>query len=103
MPARHTVPGPDPAPFVQCVAADNPSDMTLSGTNTYLIGAPCSETVVVVDPGPAVTAALVRDRLDDLREQAHLAVGGRAERAQVPALDAEPGELADGLADGDVA
>ena len=56
MPARHTVPGPDPAPFVQCVTADNPSDMTLSGTNTYLIGAPCSETVVVVDPGPAVTA-----------------------------------------------
>lgn len=56
MPARHTVPGPNPAPFVQCVTADNPSDMTLSGTNTYLIGAPCSETVVVVDPGPAFTA-----------------------------------------------
>lgn len=56
MPARQTVPGPSPAPFVQCVTADNPSGMTLSGTNTYLIGAPCAETVVVVDPGPASTA-----------------------------------------------
>lgn len=56
MPSRPAVPGPSPAPFVQCVTADNPSDMTLSGTNTYLIGAPGADTVVVVDPGPAFTA-----------------------------------------------
>lgn len=56
MPARQPVPGAAPAPFVQCVTADNPSDMTLSGTNTYLIGAPGADTVVVVDPGPAFTA-----------------------------------------------
>jgi glyoxylase-like metal-dependent hydrolase (beta-lactamase superfamily II) len=34
------------------VLADNPSGMTLEGTNTYLVGAPDADTVVVVDPGP---------------------------------------------------
>lgn len=32
--------------------APNPGPMTLDGTNSYLISAPGSETVVVVDPGP---------------------------------------------------
>lgn len=56
MPARLKVPGPAPAPFVRCVTADNPSGMTLSGTNTYLVGAPGADTAVLVDPGPASTA-----------------------------------------------
>ncbi len=59
----------DPEPLVTRVLAPNPSGMTLDGTNTYLVGAPGSGQVVVVDPGPtdpahlaAVQAALaVRD------------------------------------------
>ncbi len=38
------------------VLAANPSPMTLDGTNTYLLGAPGSGEVVVVDPGPDLPA-----------------------------------------------
>jgi glyoxylase-like metal-dependent hydrolase (beta-lactamase superfamily II) len=38
------------------VRAANPSPMTLSGTNTYVIGAPEGHDVLVVDPGPATAA-----------------------------------------------
>ena len=34
------------------VLAPNPSIMTLEGTNTYVVGAPDSGEVVIVDPGP---------------------------------------------------
>lgn len=34
------------------VRAANPSPLHLSGTNTYLIGAPTTDEVLVVDPGP---------------------------------------------------
>lgn len=37
---------------VQLLTCDNPSPMTLEGTNTYLIGDPGADEVVVVDPGP---------------------------------------------------
>jgi glyoxylase-like metal-dependent hydrolase (beta-lactamase superfamily II) len=36
----------------RCVLAPNPSLMTLDGTNTWVIGAPDADTVLVVDPGP---------------------------------------------------
>ncbi|MFP3968200.1 MBL fold metallo-hydrolase [Actinomadura fulvescens] len=35
-----------------CVLAPNPSAMTLDGTNTWIIGEPGADEVVVVDPGP---------------------------------------------------
>jgi glyoxylase-like metal-dependent hydrolase (beta-lactamase superfamily II) len=34
------------------VLAPNPSPMTLEGTNTYVVGEPASDAVVVIDPGP---------------------------------------------------
>ena len=40
---------------LRCVRADNPSAMTGSGTNTYLLG---RGAVVVIDPGPALPAHL---------------------------------------------
>ncbi len=36
----------------RCVLAPNPSPMTLDGTNTWILGEPGAERVVVVDPGP---------------------------------------------------
>ncbi|WP_231336339.1 MBL fold metallo-hydrolase [Actinomadura graeca] len=43
-----------------CVLAPNPSAMTLDGTNTWIIGEPGAEEVVVVDPGPKDGAHLRR-------------------------------------------
>jgi glyoxylase-like metal-dependent hydrolase (beta-lactamase superfamily II) len=36
----------------RCVLAPNPSPMTLDGTNTWIVAAPGSPSVLVVDPGP---------------------------------------------------
>ncbi|HEY6747500.1 MAG TPA: MBL fold metallo-hydrolase [Mycobacteriales bacterium] len=40
-------------PYASVLLADNPSPMTLDGTNTWLLRAPDSESCLVVDPGPA--------------------------------------------------
>lgn len=39
-------------PGVRILTCDNPSPMTLEGTNTYLLGAEDAPKLVVVDPGP---------------------------------------------------
>lgn len=42
----------EPSP-VQRITCDNPSPMTLQGTNTYVVGADHAQEVVIIDPGPA--------------------------------------------------
>ena len=43
------------SPQVTCVLADNPSPMTGRGTNSYVVGAPGGNTLVI-DPGPPLPA-----------------------------------------------
>jgi glyoxylase-like metal-dependent hydrolase (beta-lactamase superfamily II) len=45
-------------PWATLVRADNPSPMTLEGTNTYVLRAAGAESCVVVDPGPLDPAHL---------------------------------------------
>ena len=40
------------SPRATCVLCPNPSPMTLDGTNTWVLGEPGSDEVVIVDPGP---------------------------------------------------
>lgn len=47
-------------PTAAVLLADNPSVMTLDGTNTWVLRAPDSATCVVVDPGPEDEAHLAR-------------------------------------------
>ena len=44
--------------WATCIRADNPSPMTLEGTNTWVLRAPGSVGCVVVDPGPLMTEHL---------------------------------------------
>lgn len=41
--------------LVSCVRAPNPSTMTLEGTNSLVVRAPESDSVIIVDPGPLDT------------------------------------------------
>ncbi len=47
-------------PFASVLLADNPSPMTLDGTNTWIVSAPGAHESVVIDPGPDDTGHLRR-------------------------------------------
>ncbi len=102
----------------QCVLAPNPSPMTLDGTNTWLLGAPGSQELVLVDPGPDDPAHLesVQSALAErgavvsviLLTHGHVdhSAGARlfsdALHAPVRALDPDHRYGGEGLAAGDV-
>jgi glyoxylase-like metal-dependent hydrolase (beta-lactamase superfamily II) len=100
------------------VLAPNPSMMTLDGTNTWLIAEPGSETVLIVDPGPAdeghlqrvhATAAGRGQRITSIvlthRHDDHSGGAARlAELTGAPVLAVDPAQRlgSEGLATGDV-
>ncbi|OLT06852.1 Zn-dependent hydrolase [Kocuria sp. CNJ-770] len=65
--------------------APNPGPMTLEGTNSWLIGAPGQEDVVVVDPGPA--------------DRGHLAVLAAAGRTVLTLVTHRHADHTEGVAD----
>jgi len=92
---------------------DNPSPMTLDGTNTWLLRAPGSEQAIVIDPGPAVeehlrmvadygpiSQILLTHRHPDHSEGA--ARLAELTKAPVRALDPEFVLGGEGLGEGDV-
>jgi len=54
------LPGVQATTLARVVLAPNPGPMTLDGTNTFVLRAPGSESVVVVDPGPSDAGHLAR-------------------------------------------
>lgn len=102
----------------ECLLAPNPSVMTLDGTNTWLVGAPDSSRLLVIDPGPladghgeAIKQALLHrgaECAEILLTHGHADHSeGAGELAQslgcgVRALDPTHRLGAEGLADGDV-
>ncbi|MEU9018166.1 MBL fold metallo-hydrolase [Actinomadura sp. NPDC048394] len=107
-----------------CVLAPNPSAMTLDGTNTWIIGEPGAEEVVVVDPGPKDGKHLRRvadliagqgrrvglvllthghpDHSAGAAKFAELAGGGKGGGVKVRALDPAHRLGDEGLGEGDV-
>lgn len=100
-------------PSASVLLADNPSPMTLEGTNTWVLRAPGASAAIVVDPGPDDEAHLRRvlehgpvaqvllthghpDHADGARRFAELA------GAPVRALDPTLRLGGEGLAEGDV-
>jgi glyoxylase-like metal-dependent hydrolase (beta-lactamase superfamily II)/8-oxo-dGTP pyrophosphatase MutT (NUDIX family) len=95
------------------ILAENPSPMTLEGTNTWLLRAPDAESVIVIDPGPLdeghlrlvseqgpVAQILLTHRHHDHAEGA--ARLAELTRAPVRALDPSLVLGGEGLAEGDV-
>jgi glyoxylase-like metal-dependent hydrolase (beta-lactamase superfamily II) len=105
-------------PRATCVLAPNPSPMTLEGTNTWLVAAPGSAAVIVVDPGPDdeghLRRVLARAEDGDRRVAQILLTHGHPDHsagaATFAAMSGAPVRAADpalrlgseGLADGDV-
>ncbi|MGW6934957.1 MBL fold metallo-hydrolase [Lentzea sp. NPDC054927] len=100
-------------PHAAVLLADNPSPMTLDGTNTWLLKAPDADKYVVIDPGPLDDAHLKRiaavgpiaeillthghpDHSEGAREFGELV------KAPVRALDPTFTYGSEGLVDGDV-
>lgn len=63
------------SPFATVVLASNPGPMTLEGTNTWVLRAPESDEVIVVDPGPDDSAHVRAVLAEATRD------GGRVSRA----------------------
>jgi glyoxylase-like metal-dependent hydrolase (beta-lactamase superfamily II) len=90
------------------VLAPNPSPMTLEGTNTYVVGEPGADAVMVIDPGPAdsgheqrVLAACAGRRVEMvLLTHAHHdhaeGAPGLARRAAAPLVALDPAWLGPG-------
>ena len=97
--------------YAECVLCPNPSPMTLEGTNTWLLGAPDQDGLIVVDPGPLDEAHLRRvlDRVGERRVVQTLLTHGHPDHAEGAARFAELtgapvraiGAGHDDLADGD--
>jgi glyoxylase-like metal-dependent hydrolase (beta-lactamase superfamily II) len=101
-----------------CLLAPNPSPMTLDGTNTWLVAAPGSPSVVVIDPGPddkghlrrVLTEAVAGDRRVARILLTHGHLDHSAGATRLAELTGAPVQAADqarrlgpeGLADGDV-
>lgn len=79
--------------FATCVLAPNAGPMTLDGTNTWLLGAPSTRGVAIVDPGPADEAhwAAVEAALDaaDKRPETILLTHGHLDHSAGAFLFAE--------------
>ncbi|MFD5825304.1 MBL fold metallo-hydrolase [Lentzea sp. NPDC060358] len=100
-------------PHAAVLLADNPSPMTLDGTNTWLLKAPDASSYVVVDPGPLDPAHLERIASVGPVSEILLTHGhpdhsegarsfGELVGAPVRALDPTLTFGSEGLADGDV-
>ena len=77
------------APYLRLVRAPNPGPMTLTGTNTWVVGDPDRGAPVVIDPGPAVPTQL---------EAVLQACGGRVQEVVLTHRHADHAELAAELA-----
>lgn len=104
--------------FAYCALAPNAGPMTLDGTNTWVVGAPDSNTVAIIDPGPSTYAhweqvAAELNRTDRRVECILLTHGHRDHSAgaqlfadetgcSVRALDPQHQLGGEGLAGGDV-